>query len=202
MNDMTISPRQPGPYRPSLAISSRDWLMIIAAFVLSRVALYGMGYFGVQLYGATDIGPLQACCQFDCVWFQRIIENGYDLYPRWLSKGNAANWAFMRSTRCSQAPLQPAQRRESDRPDAGGQHRLLHQPAADAAGAAPAQAGDDTARFGSGCWPSPLLRLFRLRLYRAHVHGADAGMFLFAYREQWLMVAFLGVFISATRNLG
>ena len=74
--------------------------MIVAAFVLSRVALYGMGYFGVQLYGATDIGPLQAYCQFDCVWFQRIIENGYDLYPRWLSKGNAANWAFMPSIPC------------------------------------------------------------------------------------------------------
>lgn len=28
------------------------------------------------------------------------------------------------------------------------------------------------------------------------------GMFLFAYRQQWLMVALLGVFISATRNLG
>ena len=98
MNDMTNTPPLAGdalPYRPSLRISSRDWLMIIAAFVLSRVALYGMGYFGVQLYGAPDIGPLQAYCQFDCVWFQRIIENGYDLYPRWLSKGNAANWAFM-----------------------------------------------------------------------------------------------------------
>lgn len=97
MNDMTtsITPDNAGPYRPSLAISSRDWLMIIAAFVLSRAALYGMGYFGVQLYGSPDIGPLQAYCQFDCVWFQRIIENGYDLYPRWLSKGNAANWAFM-----------------------------------------------------------------------------------------------------------
>ena len=93
MNDMTNTPPLAGdalPYRPSLRISSRDWLMIIAAFVLSRVALYGMGYFGDQLYGAPDIGPLQANCQFDCVWFQRIIENGYDLYPRWLSKGNAA----------------------------------------------------------------------------------------------------------------
>ena len=98
MNDMTNTAPSTGaalPYRPSLRISGRDWLMIVAAFVLSRVALYGMGYFGVQLYGATDIGPLQAYCQFDCVWFQRIIENGYDLYPRWLSKGNAANWAFM-----------------------------------------------------------------------------------------------------------
>ena len=27
-------------------------------------------------------------------------------------------------------------------------------------------------------------------------------MFLFAYREQWVMVAFLGIFISGTRNLG
>lgn len=98
MNDMTNTPPLAGdvlPYRPSLRISSRDWLMIIAAFVLSRVALYGMGYFGVQLYGAPDIGPLQAYCQFDCVWFQRIIENGDHLDPRWLSKGNAANWAFM-----------------------------------------------------------------------------------------------------------
>ena len=61
MNDMTtMTPDNVGPYRPSLRISSRDWLMIIAAFVLSRVALYGMGYFGVQLYGATDIDPLQA----------------------------------------------------------------------------------------------------------------------------------------------
>jgi hypothetical protein len=102
MNDMTNTAPSTGaaPYRPSLRISGRDWLMIIAAFVLSRVALYGMGYFGVQLYGATDIGPLQAYCQFDCVWFQRIIENGYDLYPRWLSKGNAANWAFMPSIPC------------------------------------------------------------------------------------------------------
>ena len=51
MNDMTtsITPDNAGPYRPSLAISSRDWLMIIAAFVLSRAALYGMGYFGVQV---------------------------------------------------------------------------------------------------------------------------------------------------------
>ena len=98
MNDMTNTAPLTGaaqPDRPSLRISGRDWLMIIAAFMLSRIALYGMGYFGVQLYGSPDIGPLQAYCQFDCVWFQRIIENGYDLYPRWLSKGNAANWAFM-----------------------------------------------------------------------------------------------------------
>lgn len=47
MNDMTTTtaPDQAAPYRPSLRISGRDWLMIIAAFVLSRVALYGMGYF-------------------------------------------------------------------------------------------------------------------------------------------------------------
>ena len=90
MNDVTnLTPPAAVPYRPSLRISGHDWLLIFAAFALSRIALYGMGYFGVQLYGS-PIGPFQAYCQFACVWFQRIIENGYDLYPRWLSKGNAA----------------------------------------------------------------------------------------------------------------
>ena len=207
MNDMTNTPPLAGdalPYRPSLRISSRDWLMIIAAFVLSRVALYGMGYFGVQLYGAPDIGPLQAYCQFDCVWFQRIIENGYDLYPRWLSKGNAANWAFM--------PLYPML--------AGGLSSLLNMESLIGlmlvANIAffislplmllvlrQLKLGDETARFGVWLLAfSPFSAYFVSGYTEPMFMALMLGMVLFAYREQWLMVAFLGIFISGTRNLG
>ncbi|MFM4804976.1 hypothetical protein [Aeromonas bivalvium] len=203
MSDLTLSQGANAPYRPSLRLAGRDWLLILAAFFLSRLALYGMGYFGTQLYGP-DVGPFQAYCQFDCVWFQRIIENGYDLYPRWLSKGNAANWAFM--------PLYPIL--------AGSISNLLeveslfglmlvanlaffislplmllvlHQ----------LRLGDDTARFGVWLLAfSPFSAYFVSGYTEPMFMALMLAMFLFAYREQWLMVAFLGIFISGTRNLG
>jgi len=191
MNDITTltpdssTPSSQAPYRPSLAISSRDWLMIIAAFLLSRVALYGMGYFGVQLYGTTD-------------------ENGYDLYPRWLSKGNAANWAFM--------PLYPML--------SGALSNLLNVESliglmlvANIAFFASLplmllvlrqlKLGDETARFGVWLLAfSPFSAYFVSGYTESMFMALMLGMFLFAYREQWLMVAVLGVCISGTRNLG
>ncbi|EOD56835.1 hypothetical protein [Aeromonas molluscorum] len=204
MNDVTnLTPPAAVPYRPSLRISGHDWLLIFAAFALSRIALYGMGYFGVQLYGS-PIGPFQAYCQFDCVWFQRIIENGYDLYPRWLSKGNAANWAFM--------PLYPML--------AGGISSLLEVESlfglmlvANLAFFASLplmllvlrqlKLGDETARFGVWLLAfSPFSAYFVSGYTEPMFMALMIGMFLFAYREQWMMVAVLGILISSTRNLG
>ncbi|MGB6187128.1 MAG: hypothetical protein WBF70_00865 [Aeromonas molluscorum] len=204
MNDVTnLTPPAAVPYRPSLRISGHDWLLIFAAFALSRIALYGMGYFGVQLYGS-PIGPFQAYCQFDCVWFQRIIENGYDLYPRWLSKGNAANWAFM--------PLYPML--------AGGISSLLEVESlfglmlvANLAFFASLplmllvlrqlKLGDETARFGVWLLAfSPFSAYFVSGYTEPMFMALMLGMFLFAYREQWMMVAVLGILISSTRNLG
>ncbi|MGL5947773.1 MAG: hypothetical protein ACRCYV_01755 [Aeromonas sp.] len=201
---MTTSVGASAPYRPALHLSRHDVWLVLAAFILSRVALYGLGYAGVQLYGSPSIGPFQAYCQFDCVWFQRIIENGYDLYPRWLSKGNAASWAFM--------PLYPML--------AGVISTLFN---------VEALVGllivSNLGFFA--CLPLLLLVLRQLRLDEASARfgvwllafspfsayfvsgytepmfmAIMLAMFLFAYRQQWLWVAFLGVALSATRNLG
>ncbi|QFI53803.1 hypothetical protein [Aeromonas simiae] len=193
-----------GPYRPSLRLSRQDWWLVIAAFLLSRIALYGFGYAGVHLYGNPQLGPFQAYCQFDCVWFMRIIENGYDLYPRWLSKGNAANWAFM--------PLYPML--------SGGLSKLIGGDTLTALMlvantafffALPAmllvmrqiKMDEETARFG--VW---LLAFSPFSAYFVSGYGESMFMlfmllmFLFAYRQQWLLVGLIGILISSTRNLG
>ncbi len=151
-----------------------------------------------------DIGPLQAYCQFDCVWFQRIIENGYDLYPRWLSKGNAANWAFM--------PLYPmVSGAISNLFNVESLIGLIIVTNISFFASLPLmllvlrqlKLGDDTARFGVWLLAfSPFSAYFVSGYTESTFMALMLGMFLFAYREQWLMVAVLGVCISATRNLG
>lgn len=91
-----------------LSISRYDWLLFVVAFVVSRVVLYAMGYFGAVHYNldagfAEPLTVAQALkddipsifCQFDCGWFQSIADIGYDTYPHGLSTGHAANWAFL-----------------------------------------------------------------------------------------------------------
>ena len=103
---MHLEPVQVIPER--LSISRRDWMMILLAFVVSRLALYAIGYFGAMHYNVeTDfidaINLVQAVeddipsmfCQFDCGWFQSIADVGYDTYPHGLTTGHAANWAFL-----------------------------------------------------------------------------------------------------------
>ena len=87
---------------PSIKISQREWLTIIFAVIVSRTVIYCLGLWGVTEFASGHYAEqplLQTICRFDCVWFYKIIENGYDLVPQWLSQKNAANWAFM--------PLQP-----------------------------------------------------------------------------------------------
>jgi hypothetical protein len=90
-----------------LEISKKDWWIIIAAFVISRVVLYSVGYLGAVHYNAVvqHIAPFtftnfvtehvwDQFCQFDCAWFKNIAISGYDYYPHALTTGHAANWAF------------------------------------------------------------------------------------------------------------
>ena len=87
---------------PSIKITKQEWLMLIFAMVVSRTVIYCLGLWGVTEFASGHYAEqplLQTICRFDCVWFYRIIQDGYDLVPQWLSQKNAANWAFM--------PLQP-----------------------------------------------------------------------------------------------
>ncbi|MGL5587719.1 MAG: hypothetical protein ACRDDI_06650, partial [Aeromonas veronii] len=135
---------------------------------------------------------------------QRIIENGYDLYPRWLSKGNAANWAFM--------PLYPmVSGAISNLFNVESLIGLIIVTNISFFASLPLmllvlrqlKLGDDTARFGVWLLAfSPFSAYFVSGYTESTFMALMLGMFLFAYREQWLMVAVLGVCISATRNLG
>ncbi|UJF18571.1 hypothetical protein L0B53_16385 [Vibrio sp. SS-MA-C1-2] len=92
---------------PPRRISRELFFTIVSAYLLSRIALYFIGLTGVEVFGTPDQanfinGELisvqhlfQTVCRFDCVWFQRIIEHGYDTHPQWLRHENGANWAFM-----------------------------------------------------------------------------------------------------------
>ncbi|MFV0486441.1 MAG: hypothetical protein ACK5NL_04565 [Vibrio fluvialis] len=78
------------------------WLTLIFAVIVSRVAFYSFGLWGVEMFAKnqdSELSAWQTICRFDCVWYARIIQYGYDLAPQWLNQQNAANWAFM--------PLQP-----------------------------------------------------------------------------------------------
>jgi len=49
----------------------------------------------IELVVRTSLGkPFTALCDWDCGWYSRIIERGYDPYPMHHAKGDAANWAF------------------------------------------------------------------------------------------------------------
>ncbi len=84
--------------KPSLAISKQQWMLIIVAVLVSRVALYGTGLIGTHAYNPETVANLdlwKQICRFDCMWFQRIADDGYALAPTYMKGGNAANWAFL-----------------------------------------------------------------------------------------------------------
>lgn len=86
----------------NIRLNRNIWLTILFAAIVSRIIFYALGLWGVDSFvtGKYAEQPVwQTICRFDCVWFYRIIHDGYDLFPQWLSQNNAANWAFM--------PLQP-----------------------------------------------------------------------------------------------
>ncbi len=84
--------------KPSLEISKQQWMLIIVAVLVSRAVLYGTGLIGTHAYNPETVANLdlwKQICRFDCMWFQRIADDGYALVPTYMKGGNAANWAFM-----------------------------------------------------------------------------------------------------------
>ncbi|MGF1750396.1 MULTISPECIES: hypothetical protein [Vibrio] len=84
--------------QPSLTISKQQWLTILLAVIVSRTVFYSLGLIGAHAYNPesmTNMDVWQQICRFDCLWFQRIADDGYALIPSYMKGGNAANWAFM-----------------------------------------------------------------------------------------------------------
>jgi hypothetical protein len=84
--------------KPNLAISKQQWVTILIAVIVSRVVLYSTGLIGTHTYNPETVANLdiwQQICRFDCMWFQRIADDGYAIVPSYMKGGNAANWAFM-----------------------------------------------------------------------------------------------------------
>src|SRR5574344_934464 len=170
-----------------LSIGRRDWLLILVAFVVSRVVLYAIGYFGAMHYNIeTDYidamnitqavdGDIQSMfCQFDCGWFQSIADVGYDTYPHGLKTGHAANWAFLPGF-----------------PMAGyWVGDLLGQDL-------------ETSRFGVWLLAfSPFSIYFIAPYTESSFLLFTLAVFLCAYRRRWLWVGVAGALMAATRNLG
>ncbi|EEZ41312.1 hypothetical protein [Photobacterium damselae] len=196
----------------NIRLNRNIWLTILFAAIVSRIVFYALGLWGVDSFvtGKYAEQPVwQTICRFDCVWFYRIIHDGYDLFPQWLSQNNAANWAFM--------PLQPF---------LGWVFSHL------------AFFDDpiDNARFGLILvsniafvisLPLVVMTLKQLKFsentqytaiwllcFSPYTVYSMAGyteplfivfvtaVFLFSYRQQWLWVAVFGLLAAITRNLG
>ncbi len=105
-----ISKPDNGSVYGSDTLTKKDFLNVTLAFLLSRLFFYGLVYFSLINFPTTDsfihkpffasknnivTDTMQGLCRFDCVWFETIALDGYELYPDHLTTGHAANWAFL-----------------------------------------------------------------------------------------------------------
>ncbi|GAA4501204.1 membrane protein [Pseudaeromonas paramecii] len=202
-----------------LHIGRRDWLLMLLAFVLSRVLFYAIGYFGAMHYNVeTDlVDPIQQglldsveveipqiFCQFDCSWFLGIGDVGYDPYPFGMTTGHGSNWAFF--------PLFPMLGHALGALLGIGTLKAFYLIAnLSFMTALPLfflclrQLGLslELSRFGVLLLAfSPYSVYFIAPYTEAPFLAMMLALFLFGYRHQWLGVAIAGILMAATRNLG
>lgn len=68
-------------------------LLVVAIFVVSRGVVMGFGYLGYLMTHST--APLyHVFCQWDCGWYNSIINHGYETEPINHRHESAASWAF------------------------------------------------------------------------------------------------------------
>lgn len=186
-----------------MPLRRQDWQLIVILFLGSRIALYCMTWLGVLLYGNNDVS-ISAFCQFDCHWFEGIIEQGYDLTPHGHRQGDAANWAFM--------PVFPL--------ISTGLSHLTGIPALSAMMLTSnlafficlplfqlclreLQLDEAAQRYGLLQLAFSPFSIYFLTGYAEALYLAlMLGIFLLAYRGQWVGAGCLGMLISATRVPG
>ncbi|MCL1127454.1 hypothetical protein [Shewanella surugensis] len=182
-------------------LSKADWKMIIFVFLLSRLFIYFIGLVASRIYGG-DNTVLAAFCRFDCVWYQRIMQFGYDLAPQWLSDHNAANWAFM--------PVYPLL--------AKGVNIFFNSPILSLylisnvsffmALTLILMLSRQMGFAKKGYFPLWLLAFSPYSVYFVSGYteslflALTLAVFLLSYRQQWLYVAVFGLLLAGTRNLG
>jgi len=202
-----------------LHIGRRDWLLMLLAFVLSRMLFYAIGYFGAMHYNVeTDlVDPIQLglldsveveipdiFCQFDCTWFVGIGDVGYDPYPFGMTTGHGANWAFF--------PLFPMLGHALGALLGIGTLKAFYLITNLSFMAAMPlfflclrQLGLslELSRFGVLLLAfSPYSVYFIAPYTEAPFLAMMLALFLFGYRHEWFWVAIAGILMTATRNLG
>ncbi|MFA0085179.1 hypothetical protein [Vibrio sp. 10N.261.51.F12] len=192
--------------RPSLLVSKEQWITIVLAVVVSRLAFYVIGLLGAQAFNPESTAGLDVwhqVCRFDCIWFQRIADNGYDLVPTWMKGGNAANWAFM--------PMSPFLGWLMAKLTGSTELALIIVSNITFFLSVPVflmalkQLKFSVETQEAAIWLlcfSPYT-VYSMAGYSEPLYIAlVSGVFLACYRQQWAVVALLGMLAAVTRNLG
>ncbi|CAH0525618.1 mannosyltransferase family protein [Vibrio hippocampi] len=203
---MFYHPQSAPDKAPSLSLTSSQWWTVIAAVLLSRGVFYGFGLLGAHLFNPEVVADLpiwQQICRFDCVWFHRLAETGYDVAPSYMSGGNAANWAFM--------PVTPYLGKLISY--AVGDIRLgliIVSNLAFIASVVVLLMALKQLKFSDGLQNSAIwlicfspYTVYSLSGYSEPLYIAlVAGFFIACYRGNWWAVALMGLLAAVTRNLG
>jgi hypothetical protein len=67
-------------------------LIVLGLFVVSRIWMALI--LGLSTGDFTPTGLIQSLCQWDCGWYLKTANDGYDRAPSTHFRGDAANWAF------------------------------------------------------------------------------------------------------------
>ncbi len=80
----------------------REWWVALVLFVASNAFVWGVGK-AVPWELGTDHGKTADFCRWDCVWFQSVVDDGYDFEPG--RQGIRVNWVDFPLFPLSAAPL-------------------------------------------------------------------------------------------------
>lgn len=74
-------------------MANNYFIKVFFIFITSRIVILFSGLISGWIYSIPK-NAKEMFCQWDCGWYMKLIENGYDKIPHDHADGNAANWAF------------------------------------------------------------------------------------------------------------